>query len=64
MAHYQVWDNQWNISEELTYSGESDFSSADAYYWEDYDDFNGTELNSSRWGTMYLGGGVETICIG
>ena len=44
-------------SEELTYSGESDFSSADAYYWEDYDDFNGTELNSSKWDVGYWGGG-------
>ena len=57
MAHYQVWDNQWNISEELTYSGESDFSSADAYYWEDYDDFNGTELNSSKWDVAWWDGG-------
>ena len=31
----------------------------DAFYWDDYDDFSGTELNSSKWGTMYLGGGVE-----
>ena len=57
IAHYQVWDNQWNIPEELTFSGESDFSSADAYYWEDYDDFNGTELNSSKWDVGYWGGG-------
>ena len=64
MAHYQVWDNQWNIPDELHYSGESNFSSADAYYWEDYDDFNGTELNSSKWGTMYLGGGIEPYVSG
>lgn len=57
MAHYQAWDNTWNIPEELTYSGESNFSSADAYYWEDYDDFNGTELNSSKWDVGYWSGG-------
>ncbi|MDA8805977.1 hypothetical protein N9N55_02015 [Opitutales bacterium] len=64
MAHYQVWDNQWSIPSELHYFGESNFSSADAYSWEDYDDFNGTELNSSKWGTMYLGGGIEPYVSG
>ena len=64
MAHYQVWDNQWSIPSELHYFGESDFSSADAYSWEVYDDFNGTELNSSKWGTMYLGGGIEPYVSG
>ncbi|MBT7651301.1 MAG: hypothetical protein HN553_10025 [Opitutae bacterium] len=57
MAHYQVWNNQWNVPSELNYSEESNFSSADAYYWEDYDDFNGTELNSSKWDVGYWGGG-------
>ena len=64
MAHYQVWDNQWSIPSELHYFGESNFSSADAYSWEVYDDFNGTELNSSKWGTMYLGGGIEPYVSG
>ena len=64
MAHYQVWDNQWSIPSELHYFGESNFSSANAYSWEVYDDFNGTELNSSKWGTMYLGGGIEPYVSG
>ena len=58
MAHYQVWDNQWSIPSELHYSGESNFSSADAYSWEDYDDFNGTELNSSKWDVAWWDGGT------
>jgi len=58
MAHYQVWDNQWNIPGELHYSGESNFSSADAYSWEGYDDFNGTELNSSKWDVAWWDGGT------
>ncbi|MEK9773848.1 MAG: hypothetical protein VW576_09825, partial [Opitutae bacterium] len=56
LAHYQVWDNTWNIPEELSYSGESTFSSADAYYWDDYDDFSGTELNSSKWDVAWWDG--------
>ena len=32
--------------------------------WEEYDDFNGTELNSGKWGTMYLGGGIEPYVSG
>jgi hypothetical protein len=58
MAHYQVWDNQWNIPEELHYSGESNFSSADAYYWEDYDDFSGSELNTTKWDVAWWDGGT------
>ena len=34
------------------------------YEWEEYDDFNGTELNSGKWGTMYLGGGIEPYVSG
>ena len=58
MAHYQVWDNQWNIPDELHYSGESNFSSADAYYWEDYDDFSGSELNTTKWDVAWWDGGT------
>ena len=58
MAHYQVWDNQWSIPSELHYFGESNFSSADAYSWEVYDDFNGTELNSSKWDVAWWDGGT------
>ena len=35
------------------------FSFADTYIWEDYDDFSGSTLDTSKWGTMYLGGGIE-----
>ena len=56
MAHYQVWNNQWNIPGELHYSGESNFSSADAYFWEDYDEFNGSELNTTKWDVAWWDG--------
>jgi hypothetical protein len=58
MAHYQVWNNQWNIPGELHYSGESNFSSADGYYWEDYDEFNGSDLNTTKWDVAWWDGGT------
>ena len=32
---------------------------ADSYVWEDYDDFSGSALDTSKWGAIYLGGGTE-----
>jgi formylglycine-generating enzyme required for sulfatase activity len=29
------------------------------YIWEDYDDFSGSNLDTSKWGSIYLGGGIE-----
>ena len=37
---------------------------ADTYVWEDYDDFSGSSLDSSKWGTKYLGGGIEPYVSG
>ena len=32
---------------------------ANTYVWEDYDDFSGSSLDTNKWGTKYLGGGIE-----
>jgi hypothetical protein len=37
---------------------------ADTYVWEDYDDFSGSSLDTNKWGTMYLGGGIEPYVLG
>jgi hypothetical protein len=37
---------------------------SDTYVWEDYDDFSGSSLDSSKWGTKYLGGGIEPYVSG
>ncbi len=34
------------------------------YVWEDYDDFSGSSLDTSKWGTKYLGGGIEPYVSG
>ena len=28
---------------------------AGIFFWEDYDDFNGSNLDTSKWGVQYLG---------
>ena len=58
IAHYQIWDKQWKIPSELNYLGESNFSTDDAYSWEEYDEFNGSELNTSRWDIAWWDGGT------
>ena len=35
------------------------FSFANTYIWEDYDDFSGSTLDTNKWGTKYLGGGIK-----
>ena len=35
------------------------FVHADTYVWEAYDDFSGSSLDTNKWGTKYLGGGIE-----
>ena len=37
---------------------------SDTYVWEAYDDFSGSSLDSSKWGTKYLGGGIEPYVSG
>ena len=43
----------------------SQFASfADTYVWQDYDDFSGSSLDTNKWGTKYLGGGIEPYVSG
>jgi hypothetical protein len=35
------------------------FVYSNTYVWEEYDDFSSGTLDASKWGTMYLGGGIE-----
>jgi hypothetical protein len=58
MAHYQIWDKQWKVPGELNYLGESNFSTDDAYSWEEYDEFKGSELNTTRWDVAWWDGGT------
>ena len=37
---------------------------SETYVWEGYDDFSGSSLDSSKWGTKYLGGGIEPYVSG
>ena len=37
---------------------------SETYVWEDYDDFSGSSLDSIKWGTKYLGGGIEPYVSG
>jgi hypothetical protein len=34
-------------------------TAADTYVWEDYDDFSGTSLDSTKWGIITFNGGIE-----
>ena len=40
------------------------FVHATTYVWEDYDDFSGSSLDTNKWGTKYLGGGIEPYVSG
>jgi len=46
-------------SGELDYIGESNLSKMDAFYWDDYDDFSGSDLNSSKWDVAWWDGGTS-----
>jgi hypothetical protein len=48
------YDGNGNIDE----SGSWNFT-FEQYTWEDYDDFSGSTLDTTKWGVQYLGGGIE-----
>ena len=64
LNYFEKWSGAWKISNDLNYTDQRVFSSGPEYYWEDYDDFNGTELNASKWGTIFVGGGIEPYVSG
>jgi hypothetical protein len=62
VMYYEPWANDWSRNLDLNYTDQRIFSADSEFYWDDYDDFNGTELNSSKWDVGYFGGGeVVTI---
>ena len=62
LMYFEPWNNLWSQNLDLNFTDPRVFSADSEFYWEDYDDFNGTELNSSKWDVGYWGGGeVVTI---
>jgi len=57
LLYYEPWANVWSQTLDLNYTDERVFSADSEFYWEDYDDFSGPELNSSKWDVGYWGGG-------
>lgn len=57
LMYFEPWNNQWSKSLDLNFTDQRVFSVDSEYYWEDYDDFSGSELNSSNWDVGYWGGG-------
>jgi hypothetical protein len=57
LMYFEPWTNLWSQNLDLNYTDQRAFSADSEFYWEDYDDFSGTELNSSKWDVGYWGGG-------
>ena len=54
LMYYEPWANVWSRNLDLKFTDK--VFSADT--WEDYDDFSGPELNSSKWDTAWWDGGT------
>jgi hypothetical protein len=57
LMYYDPWDKVVSQDLDLNYTDQRVFSADTQFYWEDYDDFSGSELNSSKWDVGYWGGG-------
>jgi hypothetical protein len=57
LMYFEAWSNQWSQNLDLNFTDQRVFSADSQFYWEDYDDFSGSELNSSKWDVGYWGGG-------
>ena len=57
LMYFEPWINLWSKNLDLNYNDQRVFSADSEFYWEDYDDFSGPELNSSKWDVGYWGGG-------
>jgi hypothetical protein len=57
LMYFEPWTNLWSQNQDLNYNDQRVFSADSEFYWEDYDDFSGPELNSSKWDVGYWGGG-------
>ena len=56
LMYYEPWANVWSQNLDLNYTDQRVFSADSEFYWEDYDDFNGTELNSTKWDVAWWDG--------
>lgn len=59
LMYYEPWANVWSQNLDLNYTDQRVFSADSEFYWEDYDNFSGPELNSSKWDVGYWGGGQD-----
>ena len=57
LMYFEPWSNLWSQNLDLNFTDQRVFSADSQFYWEDYDDFNNSELNSSKWDVGYWGGG-------
>ena len=62
LMYFEPWSNLWSQNLDLNFTDQRVFSADSQFYWEDYDDFNNSELNSSKWDVGYWGGG-QTVAI-
>ena len=58
LLYYEPWANVWSQTLDLNYTDRRVFSADSEFYWEDYDDFSGPELNSSKWDVAWWDGGT------
>jgi hypothetical protein len=64
LLYYEPWANVWAQNLDLNYTDQRVFSADTEFYWEDYDDFSGSSLDTNKWGSKYLGGGIEPYVSG
>jgi hypothetical protein len=63
LTYYEPWANLWSQNLDLNFTNQRVFSADSEFYWEDYDDFNGTELNSTKWGVGFFAGGQSVSIV-
>jgi hypothetical protein len=56
LMFFEPWSNQWSQNLDLNFTDQRVFPADSEFYWEDYDDFNGTELNSTKWDVAWWDG--------
>ena len=58
LMYFEPWSNLWSQNLDLNFTDQRVFSADSQFYWEDYDDFNNSELNSSKWDVAWWDGGT------
>jgi hypothetical protein len=57
LMYFEPWTNLLSQNLDLKFTDKV-FSAESEFYWEDYDDFSGPELNSSKWDVAWWDGGT------